>query len=299
MIETTGITKRFEDVTALDHISVTLKDRSVFGLVGTNGAGKSTFLRILAGILRPDKGVVLIDRENIWENPERKKEFFYISDEPYLLPAATPEDMARFYSRVYTAFDKERLFRLMENFGLDRRRKLSGFSKGMKKQFFLLCGVSSGTRYLFFDETFDGLDPVMRQAAKTLLAGEMEERGLTPIIASHSLRELEDICDHVGLLHQGGILFSRDLDDMKLGIHKVQCILSKETPADSLKDLDIVLRQSTGSVETLIVRGDREEILAKVRAAAPLFCELLPLTLEEIFICETEVKGYDIKKLLL
>ena len=186
----------------------------------------------------------------------------------------------------------------MNGFGLDENRKLRTFSKGMKKQVSVICGVCSGTDYLFCDETFDGLDPVVRQTVKSLFAEDVADRGLTPIIASHNLRELEDICDHVGLLHRGGILFSRDLDDMKLGMYKMQCIFQNPLPDSAWEGFDILHKEQRGSLYTITARGSREELLARVNALNPSFCELLPLTLEEIFINETEVAGYDVKKLL-
>ena len=186
----------------------------------------------------------------------------------------------------------------MDGFGLDENRKIRTFSKGMKKQVSVICGLCAGTDYLFCDETFDGLDPVVRQTVKGLFAGDVASRGLTPVIASHNLRELEDICDHVGLLHRGGILFSRDLDELKLGMFKMQCIFTEELPENAWEGFDLLRLDRRGSLYTLTARGSREELLAKVNAMHPSFCELLPLTLEEIFINETEVAGYDIKKLL-
>ena len=187
----------------------------------------------------------------------------------------------------------------MEKFGLDPGRKVNTFSKGMKKQLSVLCGICSGTKYLLCDETFDGLDPVMRQAVKGLFAKEMDERGMTPIIASHNLRELEDICEYVGLLHKGGILLEKDVDDMKLSIHKLQCVIRDEETLNRIKEsLEIVTMDSRGSLYTLTLRGNREEIERFMEELAPVFFELLPLSLEEIFISETEVKGYDIKSLL-
>ena len=215
MIEAKNLTKRFGDVVAVDHINATIKEGSVFGLIGTNGAGKSTFLRMLSGILEPDEGSVTIDDKEVFEDVLVKSRFFYISDDQYFFNNATPEEMMNFYRTVYPKFDKGRFSHLMEAFELDKRRKINTFSKGMKKQVSVICGVCAGTDYLFCDETFDGLDPVMRQTVKSIFVGDMEERNLTPIIASHNLRELEDICDHVGLLHKGGILLSRELDDMK------------------------------------------------------------------------------------
>ena len=206
--------------------------------------------------------------------------------------------MKNYYRRFYDKFDEQRYFKLMSAFGLDETRKIRTFSKGMKKQVSVICGVCSGTDYLFCDETFDGLDPVVRQAVKSLFAEDVAERGLTPVIASHNLRELEDICDHVGLLHRGGILFSRDLDEMKLGMCKVQCIFASPLPEDAWDGFDLLKKEQRGSLYTIIARGDREELMSRLNKMNPTFCELLPLTLEEIFINETEVAGYDVKKLL-
>ncbi len=299
MIEAVNVTKRFDDIVAVDHINATIREGSVFGLIGTNGAGKSTFLRMASGVLKPDEGSVSIDGEEVFENIRAKARFFYISDEQHFFSNATPAEMMDYYSIVYEKFDKDRFHKLMKNFELNEKRKISTFSKGMKKQVSVICGVCSNTDYLFCDETFDGLDPVMRQTVKSIFANDMEERNLTPIIASHNLRELEDICDHVGLLHKGGILLSRDLDDMKLNIHKLQCVLKPGMEPGSLKGLEIVKTEQRGSLSTLTVRGNREDIEKKMADYEPVFFELLPLSLEEIFISETEVAGYDIKKLIL
>ena len=300
MIETSGLTKRFDDITAVDHIDAKIKEGSVFGLIGTNGAGKSTFLRMVSGILKPDEGTVLIDGENVYENPKVKSKFFYISDDQYFFANGTPVELMKFYKTIYPAFDEPRFFHLLQSFDLDKKRKISTFSKGMKKQLSIIYGICAGTDYIFCDETFDGLDPVMRQAVKSLFASDMAERNLTPIIASHNLRELEDICDHVGLLHKGGILLSKDLDDMKLNIHKIQCVLSGRQQEKELeKELQVLKVQHQGSLLMITARGTRSEIMEKIQAKNPLFMEVLPLTLEEIFISETEVQGYDIKKIVL
>ena len=298
MIETVNLTKRFEDVVAVDHVSAAIKDGYVFGLVGTNGAGKSTFLRMLSGVLKPDEGTVTIDGAPVYENEKAKLRFFYISDDQHFPGNGTPRDMMAFYRKFYPAFDCGRYQKLLDSFGLPGNRKISTFSKGMKKQLSVLCGICAGTDYLFCDETFDGLDPVMRQTVKSLFANDMEERNMTPIIASHNLRELEDICDHVGLLHKGGILLSRDLDEMKTTIHKVQCVLADGDQGESLKGLEIMKKESRGRLLTLTVRGEREQVEPVMQAAEPVFYELIPLSLEEIFISETEVAGYDIKKLV-
>ncbi|MCI7125691.1 MAG: ABC transporter ATP-binding protein [Agathobaculum sp.] len=298
MITAENATKRFGDIMAVDHVCAEIRDGAVFGLIGSNGAGKSTFLRMMAGILSPDEGTVRIDGADIFENTAAKERFFFISDEQYFFSNCTPAEMKNYYKRFYRAFDEPRYHKLMNGFGLDENRKIRTFSKGMKKQVSVICGVCAGTDYLFCDETFDGLDPVVRQTVKSLFAEDVDRRGLTPVIASHNLRELEDICDHVGLLHRGGILFSRDLDEMKLGMFKMQCIFTDPLAEGAWKGFDILRLEQRGSLYTITARGSREALLERINAMQPAFCELLPLTLEEIFISETEVAGYDLKKLL-
>ena len=222
MITATNVSKRFDSILAVDCVSTVIQEGAVFGLIGSNGAGKSTFLRLLAGVLKPDQGEISVDGQPVYESPDTKRRCFFISDEQYFFQNATPETMKGFYKTVYPLFDDARFYHLMQGFSLDPRRKISTFSKGMKKQLSVICAVSSGADYIFADETFDGLDPVARQAVKSLFAADIADRGMTPVVASHNLRELEDICDHVGLLHKGGILFSRDLSDMMLGMHKLQ-----------------------------------------------------------------------------
>ena len=298
MIKADNLTKRFQGVIAVDHIHAEIQDGTVFGLIGTNGAGKSTFLRMAAGILKPDEGTITLDGEAVFEEIRVKARCFYIPDEPYFLGNDTPDDMKTFYQGIYPNFDTDRFGKLLKSFELDGRRKIQTFSKGMKKQLAVLLGICAGTDYLFCDETFDGLDPVMRQTVKSLFANDIEERNLTPVIASHNLRELEDICDHVGLLHRGGMLLSKDLDDMKMNIHKIQCVLPAGLDRTNLQDLDIMTVEQRGSLLTLTVRGQKEEIQARMQSYHPVFFEMIPLSLEEIFISETEVAGYDIKKLI-
>ena len=300
MIEIKGISKSFEEHKAVDNVSVRIKENTVFGLIGTNGAGKSTLLRMVCGVMKPDEGYILIDDRPVFDNAEAKKDIFFIADEPYFFANSNAEDMQKYFSTIYPDFDIEQYYQMLENFGLEKRRKVNTYSKGMKKQLALICGVCSKAKYLFCDEAFDGLDPVMRQGMKSIFASEMEKRGLTPIIASHNLRELEDICDHVGLLHKGGVLLSKDLEDMKCNIQKVQCVFaSEEDKEKALAGLQIMKTEERGQLHTLTVRGSREEILALFATVDTIFFEALPLSLEEIFISETEVVGYDIKKLIL
>lgn len=300
MIELLDLDKSYDDIKAVNRVSLSIMDGEVFGLVGTNGAGKSTILRIIAGVIQPDLGIVCVDNRPVYDNPDVKKDIFYISDDQYFLPNSTPEDMAEYYEGIYEKFDKLRFYKMCNGFGLDTKRKISTFSKGMKKQISILLGICAGTKYLLCDETFDGLDPVVRQGVKSLFAAEMEDRGLTPVIASHNLRELEDICDHVGLLHKGGVILSEDISDMKLNMQKVQCVFaSDEDEKNALEGIAILLHEKRGRLHTITMRGEREEIEAAFKRGNPVFFEVLALSLEEIFISETEVVGYDIRKFIL
>ena len=300
MIELIELNKAFDDIKAVNHVSLKIADGEVFGLVGTNGAGKSTTLRIIAGVIKPDSGVVCVDNRPVYDNPDVKKDVFYISDDQYFFPNSTPNDMAGFYASVYENFDKEKFYKFLTGFGLDKDRKINTFSKGMKKQVSILLGLCAGTKYLLCDETFDGLDPVVRQGVKSLFAAEMEDRGLTPVIASHNLRELEDICDHVGLLHKGGVILSEDISDMKFNMQKIQCVFkTEEDEKKALEGLDVLIHDKRGRLHTMTVRGERTEIETAFKRADMIFFEILALTLDEIFISETEVVGYDIRKFIM
>lgn len=299
MITAANVTKHFGEIAAVNDVNVTIRNGEVFGLIGTNGAGKSTFLRMACGVLKPDSGTILVDEKPVYENSAVKANIFYISDDQYFLPNATPKDMANFYGDYYSSFDKVRFADMLRGFQIVQNRKINTFSKGMKKQLSILLGVCANTRYLFCDETFDGLDPVMRQAVKSIFAGELAGRDFTPVIASHNLRELEDICDCVGILHQGGVLMQKDLEEMKLNIHNVQCVFQNaEEEKAAFGLLEIVKSERRGTLSIITVRGSEREIMNKINSFSPVFAEILPLTLEEIFISETEVVGYDIKKLI-
>ena len=300
MIEIINVSKAYDGYPAVKNLSLTMNDKEVFGMVGTNGAGKTTLLRMMAGVLKADEGQIVVDGENVWDNPAAKSKLFFITDDAYYFMNATPEDMFEYYRRIYPAFDEVRFHNLIDTFGLDKKRRISGFSKGMRKQLSVVMGICSGCKYLFCDETFDGLDPVMRQATKSLFAKEMEDRGLTPVLTSHNLRELEDICDHVGLLHEGGILLSRDINDMKLGINKLQVVFASEEDRQKLEDgLEVIIHKEQGRLHTYTVRNTYETVEEALGQVGTVFSELLPLTLEEIFISETEVVGYDIKNIIL
>lgn len=298
MIDVKGLTKRFGTVTALDNISFQVDSGSIFGLVGSNGAGKSTFLRTAAGIYRPDAGSVLIDGGEPYENLSVKENVCFISDYPFFPRTATLLDMADLFSHTYPHWDKERFSYLCSCFPLDTKQRILNMSKGMQRQAAILCALGARPTHLLLDEIFDGLDPVMRQLLKRILSGEVSDRGMTVVIASHNLRELEDICDHVGLFHRGGVIFDRELDDLKLGISRVQAVF-RPLPDRSVFDrFNLVTLRTQGSLVDFVARGSQEEILAKLSELNPTFSELLPLTLEEVFISEMEAAGYDIDNIL-
>ena len=299
MIKAQNLTKSFEDIVALDNLDITIDRGSLYGLVGSNGSGKSTLLRLIAGVYRPDGGTVTVDGSPVFEDTAVKDRIFFLSDDLYFLHKATVDEMAAFYRGIYDRFDMEKYRKIKSVFPIDTTKRIANFSKGMKRQAAILLALSSCPDYLLLDEAFDGLDPVIRLLVKRLVMDEIADRQMTVIATSHNLRELEDICDHVGLLHKGGILLSKDLDDMKLNIHKIQCVLPEGLEPEQLAGLSIVSTERRGRLCLLTVRGTREEIEKVIASYDPVFYECIPLTLEEIFISETEVAGYDIRKLIL
>lgn len=298
MIEVRELTKTFGKKAALDKVSFTIGGGSVFGLVGSNGAGKSTFLRAAAGVYRPDGGEIKVDGAAPFENSEVKSKLFFLSDFPYFLPQATLTDMADFFRRVYPNWSDEKWEEMNRIFPIGKKEKIQNMSKGMQRQAALICAFAARPKYLLMDEIFDGLDPVMRQILKKTIFSEVAEREVTVIIASHNLRELEDVCDHVGLFHKGGILFEKDLDELRLGISKIQAVFRPMPEKSAFEGLNLLKYETRGSLLNLVVRGEKEEILAKLNAMHPLFAEALPLTLEEVFISEMEVAGYDCENIL-
>ena len=298
MIKIESVTKYFGDVCSLDEVALQIPDGSIFGLIGSNGSGKSTLLRAMSGIFSVEEGGILYDGFDIWENTEQKAKLVYLSDEPYFLPHSSIEDMRNLFSSLYSTFDNEKFDKLLNLFGLPLRPKINTFSKGMQKQTSVLLGLSVCPKYLFCDETFDGLDPVMRHLVKRILMEDIAERGTTVVIASHNLRELEDICDHVALLHKGKLLFQRELDDMKLTIQKIQAVFTEENAEEKLRELPLLNLERRGSMFTIVARGTREEWEERLQAMQPQFYECIPLTLEEIFIAEMEENGYDFTEIL-
>lgn len=284
---------------ALKDLSCEIPSGCIYGLVGSNGAGKSTFLRLISGVYRPDSGKITVDGLSVYENPPAKDLIFYVPDDLYFLPQSSMREMARFYKAIYPKFNYERFYHLTETFGLDPTANLNAFSKGMRRQAATILGLSTRPRYLFFDETFDGLDPVMRNLVKKVIYSDVLENETTTIITSHSLRELEDTCDQLALLHKGGIVFESDIENLKTSLFKIQTAFSQPFTKDKFLGIDILSYHQMGSVCTLIVRGDREETEARIRAMEPLLLDLLPLNLEEVFVYEMEALGYAFKDILM
>lgn len=292
MIEVKGITKTFGSHVALHDLSCTIESGRIYGLVGSNGAGKSTLIRLMAGVYRPDSGSITISGAPVFDNPDVKQRVVYVSDDIYFLPQANMNRMALLYTAAYPAFSMSRFAELGSLFGLDTKAALSTFSKGMRRQAAVILALACQADYIFLDETFDGLDPVMRELVKRVIYGEMERRGATAVIASHSLRELEDTCDQLALLHQGGLVFESDIQNLKTSLFKVQVAFKQDFDRQVFEGADVVRFSKQGSVALAIVRGDRDFVQEKLRAQNPLLVEILPLTLEEVFIHEMEALGY-------
>ena len=298
MITITNLTKTFGEVKALDRLNCNINKGSVFGLVGSNGSGESTLLRILAGVYEANGGTVRIDGRPSFDDQDVKSRVYFISDYPYFFNDSTVENTAALYRRLYPTWDELKYKQLCGIFPISTKAKIINMSKGMQRQAALILALACCPQYLLLDEIFDGLDPVIRQLLKKLLMDDVAARGMTVVIASHNLRELEDICDHVGLLHKGGIVLEKELDEMKLGIHKVQAAFASALPDGAFADIDIIDIQKRGLLYNLVARGDKEELMAKMNALNPVFIEALPLTLEEVFISEMEVAGYDINNIM-
>lgn len=299
MIRAENLSKTFDGYRALDRVNLNIEESRVFGLVGTNGAGKSTLMRLIAGVFRPDEGAVLCDGRPTYDNPGAKADIFYVSDDQYFLPNSTPAGMESFLETYYRGFDRSLFRMLLSEFDLNPGRRISEFSKGMKKQLSIILAVSSGAKYILLDETFDGLDPVMRQAVKSLFAREVDRRGLTPVISSHNLRELEDICDNVGLIHKGAVVLSEDLENAKSDVRRIQCVFAHDADEQTvMARLKILQFEKQGRLCMMTVRGTEQEITEIFSGVEMVFFEILPLTLEEIFIAESEGAGYDVRKKL-
>ena len=293
MLELKNVTKTFGDFKALDDLSMTVPKGAVYGLVGPNGAGKSTAIRCLLGVYRPEAGEITLNGEKIYENPEIKTTIGSIPDDVFYFPSATLEDMRKYYRGIYPKFDDALFQRLYEVFNLPKKSPIRRFSKGMQKQAAFHLSICTRPDLLVLDEPVDGLDPVMRRQVWSLLMSDVAQHGTTVLISSHNLRELEDICDHVGIMDHGKMLLERSLADMQGSTHKLQIV------GNVPDGLDILHESASGRLKTLILRGDAKTIEETVAAANPDYFDILPLSLEEIFIYELGGVNYEVKNIVL
>ena len=302
MIELKNTVKKFENMNALDNVDLRIEKGTAFGLLGSNGAGKSTLLRLISGIYSPESGEVLIDGENVFDNIDAKQKVFFINDETVQFSSFTLKELKDFYKNYYLSFSEETFELLRKKVDLPLDKKINTFSKGMKRQAIVIIGLSCNTDYLLLDEAFDGLDPTMRIIVKKMLVDAMLDRQLTTIISSHNLSEINELCDTAALLHNGKIIFARDIDDVKGSVHKIQAVFPKNSdgsPASHTKEdfaddgIEILHYEQIQSICFIIAKGDIDTIQKNIDKKNPILTEVIPLSLEEIFIYELEVLGYD------
>lgn len=298
MIEIKNVVKKIDNETILDNVSLEIPKGTAFGILGSNGAGKSSLLRLLCGIYQQESGEILIDGESVFNNNRIKEKIFFINDETIQFTSYTLNGMKNFYKRFYPKFSVELFEKLREKVNLPLNKKMSKFSKGMKRQAVVITALACCTDYIFLDEAFDGLDPSMRIIVKRMIVDAMIDRELTTIISSHNLREIGEICDSAALMHKGKIIFSSGIDEIQSNIHKIQVVFGgeKEYSRENFSELDIMHIEHTGSIYSIVSRGSEESIRKVLASYNPLLVEIIPLTLEEIFIYEMEEHGYGYKE---
>jgi ABC-2 type transport system ATP-binding protein len=297
MIEVRNVVKKFDGFAALDGTTITVPTGSVYGLVGPNGAGKSTVIRHLTGIYRQDSGEIRLGGEEVWENPSLKAKIAAIPDDWYYFNQSSIRDMMRFYKGFYPSFSMERYEKLKEVFEIDEKKTIRRLSKGMQKQVAFWLALSCMPDYLILDEPVDGLDPVMRRQVWSLMMGDVSERGTTVLVSSHNLRELEDVCDHVGIMDHGKVLLERSLAQLQDNMVKLQVVF--QDGADVPEDLPVLHKSKIGRIHTLIMRMNAEEATARLASYSPMLVDAVPLTLEEIFIYELGGADYAVKDIIL
>ncbi len=298
MIQIKDVSKSFNNVKILDKLNCTITDNCIYGLVGANGSGKSTLLRLINGIYKQEEGTITMNGEELFNNATLKQKIVFVPDDLFFYPGYTLKDMFQFYQALYPKFDEEYAVSLAKMFKLDQNRKISTFSKGMKRQCALIASLATNAEYMFFDETFDGLDPVVRNTMKKLIAKKMSEQNTTIIMTSHNLRELEDICDRLGLLYKGGILFESEIDNLKTNMYKAQISFAQEKKKEDFKGIDILSFKKVGSIITLVIKDEKKTSRKILEKMKPVILDYLPLTLEEIFIYEMEVLGYEFEEII-
>ncbi|MDF2558134.1 MAG: transporter ATP-binding protein [Bacillales bacterium] len=294
MIQMNNVSKKYDNQYALSNVHLQVKQASIYGLLGSNGAGKTTLLKVLSGIYKPTHGSVQIAGQEVFENIALKQDIFFIPDIPYSLPQYTIKQMANYYKSLYVNWSDERFEQLAKTIKIDVNKKIHRLSKGMQRQVAFWLAFSTMPRVLLLDEPMDGLDPVMRHHIRHLIIDEVAERKMTVIISSHNLNEVEDICDTVGILHEGKVLLESELDDLKSDIHKIQIAFKGEIPEGIFEKIELKSQEKRGSVILCVVRGDLEEIKRTLESFNPVLIDVLPLTLEEVFIHEMGGVGYEI-----
>lgn len=292
MIEIRNLTKKFDATIALNNMNCSIAEGTIFGLAGSNGSGKSTLLRTLSGVYEPDGGEVVIDGHNAFDNHEIKERCYYIADYPYFFNDSTVENLAKLLRNIYSTWDEERFKALCSMFPIATNKRIINMSKGMQRQASLILAFATRPKYLFLDEIFDGLDPVIRKILKRLIIQDVTDNNMTCIIASHNLREVDDICDKIVLLHNGELVTNTETDVLKNKIHKIQLAFNETPDGDIFNEIDAQIISQVGSYYSLMAKGDKDEILDKLNRLNPVFIEVLPSTLEEVFINEMEDAGY-------
>ncbi len=298
MIKITDLNKSYGEKKVLENLNCSIKTGSIYGLIGANGAGKSTLLRIITGIFKKDSGSIDIDGKELVDSEVVKQKLVYVPDDLFFFKNYSIKDMAIYYSKLYPNFDMDFAMSFAEKLKLNVNDKIQTFSKGMKRQAALICALATNADYMFFDETFDGIDPVIRNFMKKVIAEQMQKKETTIIMTSHNLRELEDICDNLGLLYKGGVLFESDVDSLKTNMFKIQISFDRDFDENDFQNYNVLSFKKVGSVATVILKGDRFAYEKVLQDMCPLILDFLPLTLEEIFIYEMEVLGYEFNELV-
>ena len=298
MISVQHLQKKFEKERVVDIDNVTIKQGTIYGLLGSNGAGKTTLLKMLSGIIKPTSGTIVFEGEPIYENKKLKERVIFIPDQPFFFQHYSIKQLADFYREQYPSFDEARFKECEQIFKLDTKKKVHTFSKGMQRQVSFWLALSAMPDYLILDEPFDGLDAVVRKKIKNLIVRDVAERNMTVLISSHNLREVEDLCNYIGIIHRGKYVIHRDIDDLKTDVHKVQ-IAYKTAPDDLFSAYHVLHHETRGSVHMFIIKGDLDEIEDYIKTTAPILSDILPLTLEEIFVYEMEGIGYAMDHVLV
>ncbi|NRG45879.1 ABC transporter ATP-binding protein [Bacillus sp. CRN 9] len=298
MMKMIQVRKKLENTWAVDNVTIHVAKGSIYGLLGSNGAGKTTLLKIMSGIYLQDDGDVILDGNQVFENPSNKRRIFFIQDSPYFIPQYTVKQMANFYSQIYSRWDWECYEALIASFEMNTNKKIHRFSKGIQRQAAFIFALSAKPDVLILDEPMDGLDPVLRKKIKSLIIDEVAARGMTVIISSHNLREVEDLCDTIGIMHKGKLILEKDIDDLKSDTHKIQLAFKGPVPPVIYQNMKVLHKEKRGSIVLLIAKGDEGEISSVIQSYQPIIFDLLHLTLEEIFIYEMEDVGYAVKNIL-